>query len=92
MKTFALYYEKSATDKEKYVRPCGDRSIVILDGRKSVKNLIESAIKENGHRRPVYDAFAIFQGETFNRNVIPVTGLLGAHGEFIRVLLDEDYV
>ena len=91
MKTFALYYERSATDKEKYVRTCGDRSIVILDGRLNVKNLIESVVEENGHRRPVYDAFAIFQGETLTRGVIPVTGLLGAHGEFVRVLLDEDY-
>jgi hypothetical protein len=50
------------------VEPCGDRSVVILDGRNSLETSIDDAIKFNGFHRPTYDAFQIRQGEVFSRS------------------------
>lgn len=66
MITFVQYYEFR---EGCLVEPCGDRSIVILDGRRSLSCLLLEAIECNGNHRPVYDAFQIFKGETLSRGV-----------------------
>ncbi len=74
MITFVEYYEKRKDGT--FYNPCGDRSIVILDGRRSLSNLKLDAIECNGHRRPVYDAFQIFKGDNINRNVRALTNII----------------
>lgn len=70
---FAEYYNKK--DNGEYYCLWEDRSIVILDGRKKLNNLITDAIEENEHRRPVYDAFRIFKGESILR-ANPITAFI----------------
>ena len=48
--------------------PVGDRNIVILDGRKSIRNMKKDAIKLNGQGRQFYPAFKICKGESFIRS------------------------
>jgi hypothetical protein len=52
----------------KLVEPCGDRCVIILDGRNSITTSMQDAIHFNGFRRPNYDAFQIRQGEVFSRS------------------------
>jgi hypothetical protein len=47
---------------------CGDRGIIILDGRNSLRTSIKDAVKFNGYRRPIYDAFKIYGGESIMRS------------------------
>ncbi len=87
MKIFAVYFEKSGDD---YRHPLGDRSVVILDGRKTLGNQIADAMSENGHCRPKYDAFAIYKG-TFLKP-IPVTDLMDCKTcSVIRKITAEDF-
>lgn len=46
----------------KLIEPCGDRAVIICDGRNSIETMKVDAIKNNGVRRPVYIAFRIFKG------------------------------
>jgi hypothetical protein len=46
----------------KFIPGCGDRAVVILDGRRSIDNLIWDAKTYNGFRRPTYTAFQLFKG------------------------------
>lgn len=59
MKTFVQYLDKNGVDA------CGDRSIVILDGRNKLPVLIEDARIMNGYHRPFYPKFQIRKGERF---------------------------
>lgn len=69
---YVQYYYKKENE---FIEPCGDRSIVILDGRNSIETMKNDAIRFNGYRRPVYDAYKIFKGETFSRSN-PITNLI----------------
>ena len=68
---YVQYYYKN---ENKFIEPCGDRSVVILDGRNSIETMKKDAVQFNGYRRPVYDAYRIFKGETFSRSN-PITEL-----------------
>lgn len=60
---FVTYF---TVDKDGYLQEeCGDRHVVILDARNQLFTSIQDAKKFNGFRRPVYDAFQIFQGRNF---------------------------
>ena len=61
--TFIQFYDADLSGKIAPV--CGDRGVVILDGRTRLSTMIEDAKNFNGYRRPVYDAFAICRGESF---------------------------
>ena len=64
--TFVQYYHKGAVSGD-LIPACGDRAVVILDGRNRFETMVEDAIKFNGYRRPVYEAFQLFQGDSFTR-------------------------
>lgn len=62
---FAQFYQKSAIGPE-IIEACGDRSVIILDGRMSRANMGLIA-KEECLRRG-YLAWSIFRGEAFTRS------------------------
>jgi len=60
--------------KNKLIEACGDRAIVILDGRFRISRCHEEARELNGFRRPHYDAYQIWEGESLLRSK-PVTDI-----------------
>lgn len=68
---YVQYYNKIGND---YVEACGDRSILILDGRNNLDNMCQDAEDHNGFRRPYYDAYRIFKGASILRSS-PITEL-----------------
>ena len=72
---YIQYFEPSARDNTKLIEACSDRAIIIIDGRYRISRCIEEAIINNGHRRPKYDAFQIFEGASILR-AKPVTDII----------------
>jgi len=68
MKAFIEYLEKDLAGNLN--RPCGDRSIIILDGRVKLENMVEIAIESNGRARPLYPYFQICEGDLKSSRVI----------------------
>jgi hypothetical protein len=62
MKAYIEYLDYSPVTGE-LRNPCGDRSIVILDGRNNLQTWIADGHAFNGYRRPVYPHFRIMQGD-----------------------------
>ena len=62
---FIQYFELF---NNKLVEACGDRSVVIIDGRYRISRCHEDAIELNGKRRPNYDAYQIWEGESLLRS------------------------
>lgn len=71
---FVQYFDESCIS-EKLIPACGDRSVVILDGRSNLATLKTVAINLNGVRRPFFKAFQIFKGESFTRST-PITEII----------------
>jgi hypothetical protein len=69
---YVQYYWKH---EGKIMEECGDRGVVILDGRNSLQTSIDDAIGFNGRHRPYYAAYRIFQGESLS-NARPITKLI----------------
>ena len=73
MKAFIQYLNYRVLWKEGVepglIPACGDRSVVQLDGRRTLKQWIQDGIECNGYRRPVYPAFEIHKGD-FRNSVI----------------------
>lgn len=69
---YVQYYIKN---NGQFFQGLGDRSVVILDGRNTLKNSVKDAIKFNGHYRPTYDGFKLYQGESIMRSK-PITDLI----------------
>lgn len=70
-----MYYIQYFNGTTKESEACGDRAVVILDGRNSLQTMKNEAIEFNGYRRPVYSAYQIFKGETFTRSQ-SITGII----------------
>lgn len=68
---YVQYYEKRVNG---FIEPCGDRSVLILDGRNNLKTMCQDAENHNGIRRPHYAAYRIFKGDSF-LNSVPITEL-----------------
>lgn len=62
MKAYVQYLDYSPVSGELY-EPCGDRAVVILDGRNNLSTWIDDARRYNGYRRPKYPAFRIMRGD-----------------------------
>lgn len=62
---YAQFYQRSAISDE-IIEACGDRSVVILDGRCSKQWMGETATSEC--KRRGYLAWRIFKGESFTRS------------------------
>jgi len=69
---YVQYYHKQG---DKLVEACGDRAVVILDGRNTIETSKQDAVKFNGYRRPRYDGFQIWEGDTFTRSK-PITNII----------------
>lgn len=65
---YIQYFQHSVVDNTKLVETCGDRGVVILDGRYRISRAIEEGFECNGVRRPIYPAFQIFEGDSFTRS------------------------
>lgn len=61
MKAYVQYLAYSPVTGNLY-EPCGDRAVVVLDGRNSLETMVNDAHQFNGFRRPKYPHFMIMQG------------------------------
>jgi len=62
MKAYVQYLDYSPVTGELY-EPCGDRAVVILDGRRNLQGWVDDAKECNGVRRPKYPHFRIMLGD-----------------------------
>ena len=62
MKYYIQYLDYSPITGNLY-EPCGDRAVVVLDGRNNLSTMIEDAKRFNGFRRATYPHFQIMQGD-----------------------------
>ncbi len=72
MKAYVQYLDFSPVTGELY-EPCGDRAVVILDGRRTLEGWIQDAKDCNGVRRPQYPHFRIMQGDFLSAHQIYTT-------------------
>lgn len=63
---YVQYYQTDLSGK--LAEACGDRAVVVLDGRNKPETWKADAVKFNGFRRQKYEAYAIFKGESFTRS------------------------
>jgi hypothetical protein len=69
MKAYVQYFDYSPVTGKLY-EPCGDRAVVILDGRRALSGWIDDARECNGVRRPNYPHFQIMRGDFRNAEAI----------------------
>ncbi len=69
MKAYVQYLDYSPVTGALY-EPCGDRAVVILDGRRTLSGWIDDARECNGNRRPRYPHFQIMRGDFRSARVI----------------------
>lgn len=62
MKAYVQYLAYSPVTGNLY-EPCGDRAVVVLDGRNSLETMVNDAHQFNGFRRPMYPHFKIMRGD-----------------------------
>ena len=87
-KVFCVYFNETQGN---YINPVGDRSVIILDGRKKLNKLKKDAVEENGHRRPLYDAYALYKGSSL-LDCKPVTDIIDIKtGKAIRAARKDDF-
>jgi hypothetical protein len=65
MKYFIQYLDFSPVTGALY-EPCGDRAVLLLDGRNNLKTMVNDGHKFNGYRRPIYPHFKIMRGTFTN--------------------------
>ncbi len=75
---YVQYFHKGVLSGED-IPACGDRAVVVLDGRQNLNTWKQDAVKFNGFRRPIYTAYQIMRGESFTRSmpigsIVPLTG------------------
>lgn len=63
---FIQFYQPSALDANETIEASGDRSVVIVDGRLSNRNI--GLIAQDECRKRGYVAWSVFQGESFTRS------------------------
>jgi len=59
-------------DLIKPIEACGDRAVIILDGRQSIDTWHCDAKQANGVRRPVYCGYVLYKGSSFS-NAKPIS-------------------
>lgn len=64
---YVQYYDNGVVSNQ-LIEACGDRAVVILDGRNNINTHHQLAVQMNGVRRPKYLAYRLFQGESFTRS------------------------
>jgi hypothetical protein len=73
MKAYIQYLAQSPVTGNIY-EPCGDRAVVILDGRNSLATMIQDGHDMNGFRRPQYPHFKVMRGDF--RNAVEIYSTL----------------
>jgi len=68
------YFHKGVISGQN-IPACGDRAVVVLDGRQTIKTWNQDAVRFNGYRRESYTAYQIMRGESFTRSQ-PITGIV----------------
>jgi len=63
---YAQFYQASAINQNEIIEACGDRSVIILDGR--YKSETNGGIAADECKKRGYKAWRIFSGETFTRS------------------------
>lgn len=63
---YIQFYGRSATNPNEIIEACGDRSVIIVDGRRN--NDWVRYIAEDECRKRKYVAWGVFVGETFTRS------------------------
>jgi hypothetical protein len=72
--TYIQYFHKGVVTGND-IPACGDRAVVVLDGRQSLRTWKQDAVRFNGYRRPMYTAYQIMQGDSFTRSHA-ITGII----------------
>ena len=70
---FAEFYQYGCVNKDKLIPACGDRAVIILDGRHNLgdnANLAREECKKRG-----YKGFKICKGTNFVRDVVTIREL-----------------
>jgi hypothetical protein len=70
---YVQYYQRNSSGELQ--EAIGDRGVVILDGRNSLETMKADAIANNGIRRPIFDGYRIFKGDSFTRSA-PITKII----------------
>ncbi len=63
---YVQFYQKSAIDEDKIIEACGDRSVIILDGRNT--RFTHNSISEAECKKRGYIAWRLFSGDSFSRS------------------------
>ena len=63
MKYYAQFYDRSAIDPDHIVEACGDRAVIILDGRNG--RATHNAIAREECKKRGYIGYTIHKGEGF---------------------------
>lgn len=64
--TYIQFHQPSALDKSKLIECCGDRGVIIYDGRMCIASILADAAIECSKRG--YSGYQLFRGETFCRS------------------------
>ena len=71
---FVQYFQPSCINPAKLIEACGDRAVIILDGRNSSQTMLD--IAESFGRQRKYNAYQIYKGESFTR-AKPMSAVIG---------------
>ena len=71
---YVQYFHKGVVSGQD-IPACGDRAVVVLDGRQTMSTWHQDAVKFNGYRRPAYTAYQLMSGESFTRSE-PISSVL----------------
>ena len=71
---YVQYFHKGAMSGQD-IPACGDRAVLILDGRQTMQTWHQDAVEANGYRRPAYTAYQLMHGETFTRSE-PISNII----------------
>jgi hypothetical protein len=63
---YVQFFQKSATTPHRLIEACGDRAVVILDGRESGQS--HSSIAREECEKRGYLAYQLFKGDNFLRS------------------------
>lgn len=69
---YGQFYQKSVIDPTKIIEACGDRAVIILDGRGTLESNI-AFIREECAKRG-YVGYSLYRGDTFTRSM-PITAI-----------------
>lgn len=69
---FIQFYTRAVTDPKKLIPACGDRAVIIVDGRE--REMAHHKLAQYFQMRRGYEAYRLMKGETFTR-AEPTTGV-----------------